>query len=296
MMSLSNNVKDVALIFEGGGMRNSYSSAVVVALLENEIHFDAVYGVSAGATNAINYVSRDAKRSRLTFTAYTDGLPFKKGVALIMNSGRIGPFPSIPRISSNDRLPFDFATFQANPARLTLEGLNRDTGGTTYWTREDFPTQDDLFARVEASTSYPIIMPPVKLEGKTGGFYYDGGPGEGGGIMVPRARTDGFSKYFVVRTQPKGFRKRRANRLINDVFFWRRPSMRKALATWAKRYNEQLDQLETLEAKGRAYVFYAKNQSVTNRELTYEKLEENYRSGYHQAQRELDAWAAFLNL
>lgn len=296
MRSYSSNVNDVALIFEGGGMRNSYSSAVVTTLLENEIYFDAVYGVSAGATNAITYLSHDTERSKLMFTAYTDGLPFKRGIGFALKSGEHDPLPSLPRQASNERPPFDFLAFQANPARLTLEGLNRDTGETTYWTREDFLTQDDLFARVEASTSYPIIMTPVRLAGKTAGYYYDGGPGEGGGIMVPRARFDGFSKYFVVRTQPRGFRKKRTNRWINDVFFWRRPPMRKALATWAKRYNEQLDHLEELEKAGDAYVFYATDQSVTNRELACGKLEANYRLGYRQAQHELEDWVSFLHM
>lgn len=37
---LKNNVFDTALIFEGGGMRGSYTAGVVNTLLENEIYFD----------------------------------------------------------------------------------------------------------------------------------------------------------------------------------------------------------------------------------------------------------------
>ena len=39
-LTLSSNVHDTALIFEGGGMRVSYTAAVVVALLDAGVHFD----------------------------------------------------------------------------------------------------------------------------------------------------------------------------------------------------------------------------------------------------------------
>ena len=46
--SLTINQPDVALIFEGGGMRNSYTAPVVVELLARNINFGRVYGISAG--------------------------------------------------------------------------------------------------------------------------------------------------------------------------------------------------------------------------------------------------------
>ena len=49
-LTLSSNVHDTALIFEGGGMRVSYTAAVVVALLDAGVHFDWVAGISAGSS------------------------------------------------------------------------------------------------------------------------------------------------------------------------------------------------------------------------------------------------------
>ena len=60
---LESTVHDVALVFEGGGMRNSYSAGAVSVLLGQELFFNDVYGLSAGATNVIDYLSRDAKRA-----------------------------------------------------------------------------------------------------------------------------------------------------------------------------------------------------------------------------------------
>ena len=55
---------DTALIFEGGGMRAALTSAMVIRLLEEEIYFDWVAGISAGATNTANYLSHDPWRAR----------------------------------------------------------------------------------------------------------------------------------------------------------------------------------------------------------------------------------------
>ena len=66
--SFDPNITDVALIFEGGGMRAAYTAAVVTRLLEEGINFGAVYGISAGSSHTVNYVSRDSERARASFT------------------------------------------------------------------------------------------------------------------------------------------------------------------------------------------------------------------------------------
>ena len=64
------NVPDVALVFEGGGMRAAYTSAVVVALVEAGLVFPFVAGISAGASNTVNYLTGDAWRARASFTTF----------------------------------------------------------------------------------------------------------------------------------------------------------------------------------------------------------------------------------
>ena len=63
---LAINQPDVALIFEGGGMRASYTAGAVVTLLENNLNFGDVYGISAGSSHTVNYVSRDTVRTKMS--------------------------------------------------------------------------------------------------------------------------------------------------------------------------------------------------------------------------------------
>ena len=59
-------------------------------------------------------------------------------------------------------------------------------------------------------------------------------------------------------------------------------------------YNEILDEIETLEAEGLAYVFSPNAMLTKNTTLDQKLLQENYRLGYAQAREELSAWRDFL--
>ena len=52
-----------ALILEGGTFRPIFSSGVMDALLDYEVDFPYVIGVSAGITDGFSYVSKQTKRN-----------------------------------------------------------------------------------------------------------------------------------------------------------------------------------------------------------------------------------------
>ena len=147
------------------------------------------------------------RRAQSSFTATLDGLSFRWWVEPFVDADGFGSHPARrrSRCPQGSRLPFDFAMFKNNPAQVTLQAIDRDTGETAFFTREDFPTRQALMTRVRASTSYPIVLPPTWVDGHA---LYDGGIGVGGGIMVPRAMDDGLRRFFVVRTRRRGFRRR----------------------------------------------------------------------------------------
>lgn len=55
--------QDIGLVLEGGAMRGVYTSGVLDAFMEQDLYFPYVIGVSAGACNALSYLSRQ-KRSQ----------------------------------------------------------------------------------------------------------------------------------------------------------------------------------------------------------------------------------------
>lgn len=297
MKQLTTNIFDVALIFEGGGMRASYTAGFANMLNENELFFDNVYGLSAGASNTVNYISRDIDRTRRSFVDIVEDPHFGGPGSFIMHFGWFNAVNIYQRMGLEDGcIPFDMEAFLANPANATILSFARDTGESVYWTKKDLATIDDLMIRVRASSTLPVAMPAPEIDGV---HYYDGGLGEGAGFMLPRAQADGFKRFVIVRTRPKAYRKSVEPQALSkaiDLLFWKRPHIRKALATRAVRYNAFCNEIEKLEQQGAAYVFYAEDMAVDSGETDIEKLQANYDTGYAQAYEELPALKRWLGL
>ena len=48
----------IALVLEGGGLRGIFTGGVIDCFLDNNIEFDYVCGVSAGACNSLSYIAK----------------------------------------------------------------------------------------------------------------------------------------------------------------------------------------------------------------------------------------------
>lgn len=297
--SLDINIPDVALIIEGGGMRASYTAGAIVTMLEREMNFGAVYGISAGSSHTANYLSRDAARVKASFVDVVND-PHFGGVGSFLRGTGYFNAPHlyeglVEECAGTDQvMAFDWETFCANPARMHIEAFDWDTGGTAAWTREDVRTQRDLLLRVRASSSMPIFMPPTVIDGHT---YMDGGMGTSWGILLDAARRDGFERFFIVRTQERAYRKKPVgafeSALMKAVFHSHPLVAQRTLERW-RHYNALLDEIDRLEAEGRAYVFCPEHMTVTNKTTDFAKLQDSYDRGYAQAQREADAWEKWL--
>lgn len=295
MPAPTSNVTDTALLFEGGGMRASYTSGVVVALLEAGLHLDWVGGISAGSSNACNYLSRDADRARRSFTDFAadprfgDVKTFVRGDGLF-NAKYIYQEAGLP----GQALAFDWDTFSANPAQLRIGGFNATTADQVHWGRDDYSDIHDLMIRVQASSTMPVLMPPVTIGGEV---FVDGALGPAGGIPLDAARADGYEKFLAVLTRERGYVKPPQG----AEWFFRRhfrklPAVADALMARAEHYNATREELFELERAGRAYLFVPEQMPVGNGERNVGKLHASHEAGLAQARRELPAITEFLGL
>ena len=60
----SMSIKKATMVLEGGATRGVFTSGVLDYLMEKDIYTSHVIGVSAGACNAVDYVSRQPGRTR----------------------------------------------------------------------------------------------------------------------------------------------------------------------------------------------------------------------------------------
>lgn len=292
---LTPNVDDVALIFEGGGMRASYTAAVVTTLLAEGINFPWVAGISAGSSNVANYVSRDAGRAKKSFVELAADPNFGDVGTFLRGKGLFNAHYIYEETSGPDQaLPFDFDTFCANPAQVRIGGFECNSGRTVYWTKKDLPTLTALLRRVRASSTMPLIMPPVELDGR---IYVDGALGGSGGIALDVAKADGFTKFFVVLTQERDYVKT-ATRwpAVFRAYFRRFPAAANALLRRHINYNRTRQELFDLEAAGQAYLFVPEQMKVANNTRDVAKLQASFDAGLDQARREVPCWKEFLGL
>ena len=288
---LRSNVFNTALLFEGGSMRGAYTSAVATYLLEQGIYFNQVYGVSAGSSNLVNYLSRDAWRTSVSFTEFMDDPRTGNLGTFLRGKGAFNAEYIYQQAGKPcGVIPFDFATFQQNPAQCCVFAIDRDTGEDLYFTKEDMSSLDCLTAMVRASSTLPMFMPAPVIDGHV---CYDGGFAAGGGLPLAKIEADGFEHVVVVRTRKRGYRKNDHNEWAR-AFFREHPAMREAALTRSERYNESCDLLDEWEKDGRAYVFYCDDLTLSGTERDVKLLKENFQAGYDQVRRDWDALMSFV--
>ncbi|MBO3153610.1 DUF6363 domain-containing protein [Dermatophilus congolensis] len=292
-MQLTSNITDTALVFEGGGLRASYTSGLVVSLLEAGLYFNWVGGISAGSSHTANYLSRDVWRARASFTDFADDPQFGGWSTFVRGQGLFNAkyiYQEAGQPGAN--LPFDDETFQANPAQMSVGAFNASTGESTYWGRSDIDTAGDLMIRVQASSTMPIVMPRVIINDQV---FLDGALGETAGIPLLPAQRAGYERFLIVLSRPRDYIKEpfRHTRLVNR-WFHGLPAVSEALASRPKRYNALREEIFSLAEKGKAYVFIPETMPISTNRSTTAQLIASYEDGYAQAQKELPAIIEFL--
>ena len=290
-------IDDTALVFEGGGMRNAYTAALVSRLIAEGINFPHISGVSAGSSHLCNFTSRDAIRSHATFVDLVEDPEFGGLKHFRKGHGYFNAEYIYQQICYPDgALPFNMDTFLANPATTRVATFNATRGEERWFSKEEMSTLDTLGPIVRASSTLPILMPPVEIDGDT---YVDGALGPNGGLPFDQPLREGYRKLLVVLTRPRDFVKDPMPASVGALLrtaYRSFPSVFEGVALRTDRYNAGRRFLFELEDRGQAYVFAPDNLWINNTESRRERLEATYRAGLVQAVREMPAIKAFLGL
>ena len=291
------HIDDTALVFEGGGMRGAFTAGIVATLIEEGIDFPHVSGISAGSSNTVNYVSRDAKRAHDTFTTVADSPEFGGFRHWIEGRGMFNVDYLYDEIAQPDGdAPLDLDTCLANPAEVRIGAFNATRGEEVWFTKDDMRTVEEVGRCVRASSTLPIIMPTVTIDGDT---YVDGALGPNGGIPLDAPMRDGYRKFFVVLTRPRDFVKTPTKPGVCSALrlaFPRLPSIAEAVARRTVAYNAARRKLFQLEEQGRALIVTPGDLGIDKMEMNVDRLEDAYDAGVVRARADLPRWEAFLGL
>lgn len=281
--------QSTALLLEGGSLRGLYTAGALDTLMEREIYFPAVAGVSAGALNAVNYVAHQPGRSASINLRYRKDPRYFGPMAAFHGGSLFGLNFMLKDLSQS--IPFDFDTFYHGSQRMVAVATCVQTGKPAYF--EKGKTDFDFFESVRASASLPLVSVPVRL----GKFrYLDGGcscP-----IPLHWAQTEGFEKTVIITTRQKGFRKTPpSQRMINlyDDFYGRNALFMATLLTQEVRYNTLMEEIDDLEEAGKIFVLRpADPVDISRFEKDTDKLLNLYNRGRREMREQLDALEAYL--
>lgn len=276
------------LICEGGAMRGLFTAGVLDVFLENDISFDGMVGVSAGATFGCNFKSKQIGR------AIRYNLQFA-------NDKRYGSFESLLRSGDlydvefcyhtipNKLFPFDWETFLKNPMKFYLVATDVKTGKPVY---HEFKTSaPEEFEWMRASASMPIVSKPVSV----GGYeLLDGGISNS--IPLEFFEHIGYNRNVVILTQDISYRKEALEAaLLTKLFLKKHPAIYTAMEQRHIMYNAQLDYIKKREETGDVFVIRPpKPLGIKRTEHDTSELERVYKTGRTTALEILPALKVFL--
>jgi predicted patatin/cPLA2 family phospholipase len=240
-------IKDTALVLEGGGFRGIFTAGILEVFMENNLYFESVYGVSAGATYAASYISRQPGRNLEVNELINDKryLGFKN----LLRERSLFSWDFILEEIPQKIIPFDYETLKNSDSQFYVGASNCETGKAEFFLlykadKQDFKT---IFT---ASCSLPLIAPVVRYRNKQ---FLDGGLADS--IPFKQALKNGQSRALVILTQPRDYQKEPLKyKYLFKWFYRKHPKVYEMLCRRADKYNDALRQLKQLEKEGIVYV------------------------------------------
>ena len=267
---------EVGLVLEGGGMRGVYTAGVLEFLMEKDLYFPYVIGVSAGACNACSYISRQKGRNKNVTIGYVNDPRYLSYRNFWKEKSLFGMdfiFDEIPT-----RLdPFDLESFLQSKQRFIIGTTDVYTGKPVYFEKD---AGEDILQVVRASSSLPFAAPTVRIKDYD---LLDGGVSDP--IPVRKSMNDGNNKHVIVLTRNQNYRKTpfKYKRLAK----WKYPEYQglvEAMENRHKVYNETLELIDQLENERKAFVIRPTQPIAVKRmEKDQSRLEGLYIQGYEDA-------------
>lgn len=236
----------LGLVLEGGGMRGIYTVGVLAAFRKYNFMPDYIVGVSAGASHAASYISKQDGRALRTNINYLNDKRYLSLENYIKTGSLFGMdflYNEIPQKLD----PFDYTSFFANPCEFKIGVTNAETGRAEFYDKECI---HDGSIVLRASSSIPLVANPVKYREN---IYFDGGTAAP--IPVSQALKDGCDKLIVVLTRDRDFIKPKLR--CFPLIAWKMreyPAMVDLLKRHHEVYRENQEEIRRLEAEGKAYV------------------------------------------
>jgi len=276
----------IGLVLEGGAMRGMYTAGVLDVFLDNNIKVDGIIGVSAGALFGVNYVSKQRGRVLRYNKKYINDKRYM-GIHSLLTTGNI-----INKDFAFNKIPlkldkFDEETFSKSNIDFYLTVTNIETGKPEYIKIKNTNEQIEYF---RATSAMPFVSKIVKIDNKK---YLDGAFSDS--IPVSKCIELGYDKIIVVLTRPKDYKKKKTNKFIPQIRYFRYKNLINCINNRYKEYNNTLELIKDYEDKKQIFVIRpSKKINIKRIEKNINKIEEMYNLGISDANQLMSKLTEYL--
>ncbi len=289
--SQNNKLIPAVLVLEGGATRGVFTSGVLDFLMEKDFYTTDVIGVSAGACNAIDYVSRQIGRTKKCMIHKEKEYDFYLGLRKMVKEKSMMDMDLIFDRYPKELIPFDFDTYFQSEMKCDQVVTNCETGKAEYL--DERKEKERLLKICRASSSMPLAAPIVRIDGVP---YLDGGLADS--VPIERALKKGRKKIIVILTRNEGYRKKKPSLGETRIYraaYKKYPNLVRTILRRPYVYNKQMEKIEQLERKGEIFVLRPKIKTIGRMEKNYDRLTSFYEHGYVQMKEEYERLLEYLN-
>lgn len=229
-------------------MRGMFTAGVLDSWMDEQISFDGIVGVSAGALFGINAPAGQKGRAIRYNLKYIRDKRYMGLRSLLTTGNLINADFAFYEVSSKLDV-FDEAAFQRSGVVFYAAVTDLHTGAPEYIRiTEPFRQMEVL----RATSAMPYVSRPVELDGR---FYLDGGVSDS--IPVHFCKSLGYDKTVLVLTRPLEYRKERPAAWLqrfNRLYYHRYPAFVESLNRRWEVYNRQVEEIIGMEQRGELFV------------------------------------------
>lgn len=283
-------IKKATLVLEGGATRGIFTSGALDYLMERDLYFSDVIGVSAGSCNAVDYVSRQPGRTRDCMIPTDKEGKYYYGIRDFVKEKSLMNMDLIFDKYPKELLPFDFETYFNSEINCQIVTTNCLTGKAEYMTEDS--DNDRLMKLCRASSSMPLLTPIVNIDNVP---YLDGGLADS--VPIRRAQQMENEKIVVILTKNQGYRKSVLSPTMQRVYkraYKSYPNLIRTIFRRSFEYNKTMNYLDQLEKRGEIFIFRPQVKPVSRLERNKETLHAFYEHGYKYTERKFDDLMEYL--
>lgn len=281
---------NIGLVLQGGGMRGSYTAGALDCLLDNDLHVPYVVGVSAGACNALSYVTHSrglGKELCLRFLTNKRYISYynmlRKGSVIDFDN----IFSEIPKLISEMGI-YDCPTLNKDK-NMVVAATDCETGEAVYVSTKD---NLDIYTAIRASASVPFISKKVRLKGLE---LLDGGIADP--IPIQRAIDDGNKKNIVILTNHDSYMQQPFKYpYLAGKIYSKNKRLVDLIVNNHEIYHDSLDYINALENDGDAIVIKPSiDMNIRVLESNRNKIIDYYDLGYNDTISKIKEISKWLN-